>query len=191
MSKVRLLLYTFVVLISAAGSVFAQASGKISGRVLEKETGEPIPFANVFVEGTQQGAATDLDGNYAILNLAPGLYTVTASVVGFQKMTVENVRVNVDFTTQLDFELSTGAIDLPAVVVQGDRNPLIRQDLTNPTVAITAETIEALPVDQISDVIKLQAGVVEGDDGSLHIRGGYGNEIAFTLNGISVNDPYA
>jgi outer membrane receptor protein involved in Fe transport len=74
--------------------------------------------------------------------------------------------------------------------VQGDRNPLIRQDLTNPTVAITEEQMQELPVDQISDVIRLQAGVVTGNDGSLHIRGGYGNEISFTLNGVSVNDPY-
>ncbi len=79
---------------------------------------------------------------------------------------------------------------LDAVVVQGDRNPLIRQDLTNPTVAITAESIELLPVDNISDVIKLQAGVVTGDDGSIHIRGGQGNEVAYTLSGLSLNDPY-
>ncbi|MEO8399024.1 MAG: TonB-dependent receptor, partial [Ignavibacteriaceae bacterium] len=159
-------------------------------KITDKSTGEEIPFANIFVQGTTLGAAADVGGNYTITNVTPGVYSITASVVGYQKVTVENVRVNVDFTTRLNFELSTGAVDLPAVIVQGERNPLLRQDLTNPTIAITQETIQELPVDQISDVIKLQAGVVEGDDGSLHIRGGYGNEIAFTLNGISVNDPY-
>ena len=83
-----------------------------------------------------------------------------------------------------------GEITLDAIIVQGDRNPLIRQDLTNPTVAITSESIEILPVDNISDVIKLQAGVVTGDDGSIHIRGGKGNEVAYTLSGLSLNDPY-
>jgi len=67
---------------------------------------------------------------------------------------------------------------------------LIRQDLTNPVASIGSETIEALPITEISEVIGLQAGVTVGDDGVIHIRGGYGNEIAYTLNGISINNPY-
>jgi outer membrane receptor protein involved in Fe transport len=188
MSKFGLL--TLIVLTLVTADLFSQSTGKISGKVIDRSTSEPIPFANIFIPGINQGAAADINGNYTILNIKPGVYEVTASVVGYQKVTVTDVRVNVDFTTRLDFELSTGAVDLPAVVVQGERNPLVRQDLTNPTVAITEETIRELPVDQISDVIKLQAGVVQANDGTLHIRGGYGNEIAFTLNGISVNDPY-
>jgi outer membrane receptor protein involved in Fe transport len=170
--------------------LFAGSAGKIAGTVKDKETGETLPFANVFVDGTNMGAATDIDGNFTILNVAPGLYTVTASVVGFQKVAIKDVRVNVDFTTRLEFELSSGSITMEAVVVQGVRDPLIRQDLTNPTVSINAETIQELPVDQISDVIKLQSGVTVGDDGSIHMRGGFGNETSYTLNGVSLNDPY-
>ena len=79
---------------------------------------------------------------------------------------------------------------MEAVIVQGERNPLIRQDLTNPTVAINSETLDILPVDNISDVIKLQAGVVQADDGALHVRGGRSNEVAYQINGLSINDPY-
>ncbi len=190
MSKFRLLCFLLLTLILSCTQTYSQTTGKIAGKITDKETGEIIPFANVYVEGTSQGAAADINGNYAILDIAPGLYKVTCSVVGYKKVTVENVRVNVDFTTRLNFELSTGAVNLPAVVVQGERNPLIRQDMTNPTVAITDENIKELPVDQISDIIKLQAGVVEGNDGTLHVRGGYGNEISYTLNGVSINDPY-
>ncbi|RJP69412.1 MAG: TonB-dependent receptor [Ignavibacteriales bacterium] len=187
--RVKLLpFYFFLIVLSL--KLFAGTTGKISGIVTDKETGEGIPLANVYIEGTTLGAAADVDGNYTILNVPPGVYTVTASVIGYQKLSVTDVRVNVDFTTRLNFQLSSGSIDLPAVLVQGERNPLIRQDLTNPTVAITTETIQELPVDQLSDVIKLQAGVVVGNDGDLHIRGGYGNEIAYTLNGITLNDPY-
>lgn len=170
--------------------VVAGNTGKISGKVTDKETKEPIPFANVIVEGTQLGAATNLNGEFVILNVPPGVYSVTASVVGYQKKTITDVRVNVDFTTRLEFALIQGSIDLPAVVVQGERNPLIRQDLTNPVASITSDKIDELPIDQIADVIKLQAGVVVGNDGDIHIRGGYGNEIAYTLNGITLNDPY-
>lgn len=171
-------------------TLFGGSTGKIAGTVIDQATGEGLPFANVFVDGTTLGAATDLDGNYTILNVPPGVYSVTASIVGYQKQTFTDVRVNVDFTTRLNFELNAGSIEMEAVIVQGERNPLIRPDLTNPTTSITSETINELPVDQISDVIKLQAGITVGDDGSIHIRGGYANETAYTLNGISLNDPY-
>ena len=188
--KKHLLLSLFFSLIFASTMLFAGSSGKIAGTVKDKETGEALPFANVFVDGTTMGAATDIDGNFVILNVSPGLYSVTASVVGFQKVTITDVRVNVDFTTRLEFELSSGSVTMEAVVVQGERDPLIRQDLTNPTVAINAETIAELPVDQISDIIKLQSGVTVGDDGNIHMRGGFDNETAYSLNGVSLNDPY-
>jgi outer membrane receptor protein involved in Fe transport len=188
--KKHLLLSLFFVSIFASSFIFAGSTGKIAGTVKDKETGEALPFANVFVDGTTMGAASDIDGNFVILNVPPGLYNITASVVGFQKTTITGVRINVDFTTRLEFVLSSGSVEMEAVVVEGIRDPLIRQDLTNPTVAINAETIAELPVDQISDVIKLQSGVTVGDDGSIHMRGGFGNETAYTLNGVSLNDPY-
>ncbi len=181
------LIFSFTILTI---QIFAGSTGKIAGTVKDKETGEPLPFANVFIDGTSMGAATDLDGNFTILNVPPGIYSITASVVGYQKMTITDTRVNVDFTTRIEFELSSGSVQMEAVIVQGVRDPLIRQDLTNPVVAINAETIQELPVDQISDVIKLQAGVTVGDDGDIHMRGGFGNETSYTLNGVSLNDPY-
>ncbi|HMN16296.1 MAG TPA: TonB-dependent receptor [Ignavibacteriaceae bacterium] len=186
----KFLLLLFLIASFVINSLYAQSTGKIMGKVIDASTDEGIPFANVLIDGTSLGAASDVEGNFVILNIPPGLYNVTASYIGYQKVTIKDITVNVGFTTSLDFKLNPGEITLEAVVVQGDRNPLIRQDLTNPTVAITSESLENLPVDNIADVIKLQAGVVTGDDGSIHVRGGYGNEVAYTLNGLSLNDPY-
>jgi hypothetical protein len=112
------------------------------------------------------------------------------SHIGYKRSEIRDIRVSVDFTTTLDINLEEGSVEMEAVVVQGERTPLIRQDLTNPVASIASETIEALPITEISQVIGLQAGVTVGDDGVIHIRGGYGNEIAYTLNGISINNPY-
>ncbi len=183
-------LFLMLFLILMSNNYMAQSTGKILGKVIDSQTGEGIPFANVIIEGTSIGAASDIEGNFVIVNVPPDVYTVTASYIGYQKVTIADVRVNVNFTTNLEFELPPGDVELEAIVVQGERNPLIREDLTNPTVAITSETIDALPVDNISDVIELQAGVVTGDDGVLHFRGGYGNEVAYQINGLSINDPY-
>lgn len=190
MQKVFLVFIVTLFYWFGTATIQAQSTGKIMGKIIDASLNEGIPFANVMIDGTNLGAASDADGNYVILNIPPGKYNVTASYIGTQKVTVKGISVNVGFTTTLNIKLAPGEVTLDAVVVQGERNPLIRQDLTNPVVAITSESLEILPVDNISDVIKLQAGVVTGDDGSIHVRGGYGNEVAYTLNGLSLNDPY-
>jgi outer membrane receptor protein involved in Fe transport len=168
----------------------AGTTGKISGKVTDSKTREGIPSAVVSVVGTTLGAATDFEGNYVIVNVPPGTYSIAVSYVGYQPTRINNIGVNVDYTTTLNIQLKESAVELTEFVVEGERNPLIRQDQTNPVVAVTAENIQALPVTSISQIVGLQAGVVTADDGSLHVRGGRSNEIAYTLNGMSVNDPY-
>ena len=66
--------------------IFAGNTGKLAGDVTDAETGEPLIGANVLIEGTTMGASVDLDGHYFILNVPPGLYTVTASMVGYAQV---------------------------------------------------------------------------------------------------------
>lgn len=174
----------------AAPDLLAGTTGKISGIVRDARTKEPLPGVNVVIQGTLLGGSSSVDGRYVILNVPPGRHKVVASFIGYKRFEVNDLRVSVDFTTPLDIELVEGSVELDAVVIQAERSPLIRQDLTNPVASISAENIEALPVTDISEVIGLQAGITVDDDGTIHIRGGYGNEIAYTLNGINVNNPY-
>ncbi len=174
----------------AAPALLAGTTGKISGVVRDARTKEPLPGVNVVVQGTLLGGSSSVDGRYVILNVPPGRHKVIASFIGYKRFEVNDLRVSIDFTTPLDIELVEGSVELDAVVIQAERSPLIRQDLTNPVASISSESIDALPVTDISEVIGLQAGITVDDDGSIHIRGGYGNEIAYTLNGMNVNNPY-
>ncbi len=187
----RFLFLFIAVLCVCLGVANASNTGKVSGKVIDAETGQPLPGANVILEGTTLGSSTDIDGRYVILNVPPGIYTVAASFIGYQRMRVTDTRVSVGFTTTVNFTLKPGDIQLEAIVVQGERTPLIRKDLTNPVASITSEVIDRLPATDIGKVIGLQAGITVGDDGVIHIRGGYGNEIAYTLNGVNINNPYA
>jgi len=171
-------------------ALWAGSAGKISGVVRDARTKEPLPGVNVVVQGTALGASSDVSGRYVILNVPPGRHNVAASFIGYRRYEVTELRVSTDFTTPLDIDMVEGSVELDAVVIQAERSPLIRQDLTNPVASISSEAIEALPVTDISEVIGLQAGVTVDDDGSIHIRGGLGNEIAYTLNGININNPY-
>lgn len=182
-------LFTFYVLICYAPA-HAGTTGKVAGRVTDAENGEGLPGANVVLEGTTLGAATDVNGNYVILNVPPGVYNVTFSFVGYQSVRVKDVRVSVDFTTTLNQKLKATTVEVGTVEVIGERQPLVRQDLTNTMVAVNSETIDNLPVDAVQDVIRLQSGVTVDNSGNIHIRGGRTNEVAYLINGISVANAF-
>ncbi|MFQ5627626.1 MAG: carboxypeptidase-like regulatory domain-containing protein, partial [bacterium] len=71
----------------------------IAGKVVDGNTGDPLPGTNVQIEGTTLGGSTDEAGEYFILNVPPGVYSVKASFIGHAATTVTNVRVIVDQTT--------------------------------------------------------------------------------------------
>lgn len=91
-------------------SVYAQDTGTLVGRVMDSEYDEGLPGANVYLEGTGLGAATDLDGMYRIDGIPPGIYTVTARLIGYDDEPVVNVQISVGDITHLDFELEDSAI---------------------------------------------------------------------------------
>ena len=162
----------------------AGTTGKISGKIVDKETSEPILGANILIEGTYFGAAADVDGYYYMNNIPPGKYTVIASAVGFHKVRVENVAVRIDLTTSLDIELTSEAINIGEIVIQA-KAPLITKDLTSSSAIVSSEDIKMMPVENISQVINLQAGVVAG-----HFRGGRSDEVAYLVDGVPVNDAF-
>ncbi len=190
MSSSRSIFLSLLIVLLLPCIVLAGSTGKIAGRVTDARSGDPLPGANVVVDGTSMGASADIEGRYVILNVPPGRYSMTASFIGYARMQVTDVRVSTDFTTTVDFALNEGDIQMDVVTVTGEATPLIRRDLTNPVASISAETIDELPVTDIAEVIALQAGITVDDDGSIHIRGGYGNEISYTLNGVNINNPY-
>ncbi|MCZ6671330.1 MAG: TonB-dependent receptor, partial [Verrucomicrobia bacterium] len=172
-------------------SGLAGTTGKISGKVVDAETGEGLPGANVVVVGTMSGAATDLNGRFVILNLAPGSYALKASMMGFRAQTVQNVSVNVDLTTKVSFSLSTQILEMGEEVVVTASRPMITKDMTATQATVGAGEIAALPVEEFSDVVQLQAGVVQGRDGGLHIRGGRSDEISYMVDGVALSDVYS
>ena len=183
--------FMHVVLLSSLMATIALAgtTGKIAGRILSSENGEALVGVSVLIEGTTMGASTDVDGEFAIINIPPGTYTVVASGVGVQKKRISNVKVSVDFTTRLDMKLATDVIALETVEVRAEA-PMIRRDLTSSHTNIDAASIEALPVESVTQILSLQAGITQGAGGELHIRGGRSNEIAYTVNGVSISNPF-
>lgn len=168
-----------------SGQLQAGTTGKISGRVTDAKTKEALIGATVVLVGTKMGAATDADGNYFILNIPPGTYTLKATAVGYASTTITNVKVSIDVTTKMDILMGEQAIELNNVVVTASR-PLVQKDLTSTEASVTGQQISMLPLEDVQSVINLQAGVVEG-----HVRGGRANEVKYMLDGVSVNDAFS
>ena len=183
-NKVKFLISVLLLLISVQ-LVFAQY-GKISGRVVDRETKEPLPGASVVVQGTTLGAATDVNGNYVILNVPAGTYTVVASYVGYQTVTVSGVQVIAGLTRELNFELPSTAIELRAVEVVAER-PLIEKSATNAIRVVTSADVEKLPVRDVNVYFALQAGV-SLQYGRLYIRGSRSDEVGYMIEGASVTN---
>ncbi len=165
--------------------IYPGTTGKIAGKILDKNTGESLLGANIIVMGTTLGASADVDGNYYIINIPPGEYEVKASMIGYSSFTIQKVRVSVDQTTKLDFELVSESIELNDVVVTAERL-LVRKDLTSTEETISGDNISMLPLEDVSSVVNLQAGVVDG-----HFRGGRSTEVKYLVDGIAVNDVYS
>ena len=185
----KFLLFYFTVFSCSLSFTFAGTTGKIAGKVTDSKTGEALPFVNIIIEGTNLGAATDIDGNYVILNIPPGKYNVKAQYIGYQSVLVENASVSIDLTTTVDFTLSESAVELEEVVVQG-KVDLIKKDVTSSQSLISSDEIEILPVSEFDDVLQLQAGVTRDASGDFHIRGGRTSEVAYWVNGVSITDGY-
>lgn len=170
--------------------VFGGTTGKIAGRVIDKENGEPLPGANVVVVGTTLGAATDINGDYFILNVPPGMYDLKVSIIGYTAIVEKGIRVSADLTTNRNFSLSSETLQLGEVVeVIADR-PLIQKDVTASSKVSSSEQIQSLPITTVNDAVALNAGA-QGRGNNLHIRGGRAGEVAFIVDGVSVEDPQA
>lgn len=93
-----------------------------------------------------------------------------ARFIGFAAQVIENVVVRTDLTTEIDFELREEVFEGEEIVVQAER-PVIIKDLTASESRVSSEEIASLPVQEVTDVIQLQAGVNISNNGAIHIRG--------------------
>ncbi|MBI5868821.1 MAG: TonB-dependent receptor [candidate division Zixibacteria bacterium] len=186
-----------------ASWALAGTTGKISGVVTDKETGQPIPGAAITIEGTTLGALSNESGEFVLLNIPVGTYTLKGSLVGYSAMAVQNVSVSVDLTTYQDFQLSARNVEMGTITVVSER-PLVLRDQTASLRIVTEQEVQNMPTRGYQDVVSLQAGVVAYRDNSdsrqrgfrentntatMSIRGGRRSEVAYFVDGFSQQDP--
>ena len=174
------LLLIFFIVFSFA-EVLAQ--GKIVGHVKDKTTGEALIGVNIVVEGTYLGAATDIDGDYTIVNVPVGEYSLKASMVGATSVVKTNVVVSTDRITQVNFDLEQTTIQGQEVVVTAPRD-ILHKDVSSSQIVVNQRQMEeAAGTRTLQDFLNTQAGIT--DNTYLEIRGGRPGETGTMVNGLT------
>ncbi len=187
----RRLLHLFIplcVLFAVTSGTFAGTTGKIAGRITDAETNEPLPGANVIVDGTQMGAASDLNGYYQIINLPPRQYTLVVNMMGYTSQRIEGLQVKIDLTTTQNVKLQQTVLETGEEVTVVAERPIVQMDMTGSLSTVSAEEIEMLPAQSTNYLVGLTAGVV--DAGGIHIRGGRSSEVAYWVDGVATTDAF-
>jgi outer membrane receptor protein involved in Fe transport len=170
---------SFILLLTLVPTLLlAQSRGKITGTVIDAQSGETLVGVNVFIEGTLVGKSTDLDGNYTIDNVEPGTYTLVASYISYSRKRVIGVVVEPGATVRIDFTLDSESKSLGEVTISADasRNTeaaLLRVQFKAPSImdGISSEQIKRTPDANSSDALKRVTGVTITGGKFVNVRG--------------------
>ena len=172
-------------------SLLAGTTGKITGVIKDKQTGEALPGVAVRLAGTNIGASTGPDGRYTIINVPAGKQNVEAVVIGYASVRKEEILIVPDLTSEVNFELTSAAVELGKVIIVRAERPLIEKDVTGSTKIITSDELKQMPIRGFQAVTQLQTGVVAGDNrgtNQIQIRGGRPGEVNYFIDGFNTQD---
>jgi len=172
------------------GKVKAE-TGTIEGKVIDAYTHGALVGANVILEGTKLGAATDRNGTYTIISIPPGAYTLTASMMGYKKVT-KRINVSAGKTVHVDFDLQQTVLKGNMVVVTATKTRHLLKDVPIATNVITRREIETGNFTAVQQALRYLSGVQVnesygwGDKGKIEIQGMGEDHTLILLNGQRV-----
>jgi outer membrane receptor protein involved in Fe transport len=155
--------------------------------VIDRDTGDPLPFASVVVVGTSRGASTGDDGTYRIRGVPDGVHTIQASYIGYTPVRHDSVVVETAATITVDFGLPLDLTTFEEVMVFGDR-PLVDVRNTSSIKTLSAQDIEDLTIEPTLEALIGQQVGVTMKDGEIHIRGGRADETMVLVDGVPLKD---
>ena len=182
----------FLVLIMLA-SLGSKAQGTIVGNVKDSKTGDAVIGANVVIQGTTQGSATDIEGNFVINNVTEGNYTLQISSVTYKTHSIPNVLVETAKKITINIELHEDVSELQEVVVQGTRQTDTDFDLLKTirdsrvvVVGITSEQISKTLDRDAAQVLRRVPGVTIRGEQFIQVRG-----LSERYNPVMLHNAYA
>ena len=166
-------------LIASYSLVFAQGTGKVTGKVTDKKTGEALIGATVVLQGISKGAATNVSGEYTLTGIPAGTYEILVKYVGYQNKLISEVQVTNNSATSLNIildEASTQqlqAVTVRATFRQESTNSLYAQQKNSSRISdgISADAIRRSPDRNTAEVLKRVSGASIQDNKFVVVRG--------------------
>ena len=174
-------------------SSFAQ-TGTIRGFVSDKNTGEPIMFCNVIIDGTSNGSQTDLNGMYTLSKIPVGEHKIAVTFIGYKKLT-QDISLNKGQILTLKFELESSTVNIGEVEISAERQEM-KTDVKAASIKITNEDLNLVPTiggeADLAQYMQIIPGVIfTGDQGGqLYIRGGSPVQNKVLLDGMTIYSPF-
>lgn len=172
------------------------AIGRITGRIIDAETGQPVAGAGVQVVGTTLGAMSGVDGRYLIVRVPAGTVTITVRRIGYAQKTVTGLMLPAGGALEQDVTLAEAKLQLTAVTVsaaaeRGSVNSALdaQRTATGIVNAITAEQISKSPDGDAAKAIQRVSGVTVQDGRSVFVRGLGERYTVTSLNGARMPSP--
>jgi hypothetical protein len=187
----RIFVFAFACILSI---VAVAQKGEVRGFVYNKKTGEPIPFANVFLRENYQGTSTDEEGLYVITKANPGKYHLVARALGYDSVSTEIV-IQAGKIVMKNILLTETGIDLGEVNISAERQKK-QKDVYISITNITSRELKMIPSiggepDLVQFLQVLPGVVFSGDQGGqLYIRGGSPVMNKVLLDGMTLYNPF-
>jgi outer membrane receptor protein involved in Fe transport len=162
--------------------------GKLVGRVTDQATGEGLVGATVHLLSTSLGAPTDADGNYVILNVSPGSYTLRITFVGYTTVEIKEVKVIQDMATEINVPLSQRTLELGQMVEVVAQRPLVQKEVSASAVTISSDEFRNRPIESVQALVNTSAGVVAFQGGT-YIRGSRSTDVTYLVDGVPLTNP--
>jgi hypothetical protein len=165
-------------------------SGAMKGKVYDKDTKDPIPFANIvlYIDSTiKAGATSDFDGNFIIKPITPGTYDVKTTYIGYKTAITKGIIINADQIRFYDIAMEPTTLMLDECVVSEYRIPLISKDETVSGGHVTAQEIQKMPNRSANAVATTVGGVFSADGERGNIRGCRSGQTIMYIDGIRVS----
>ena len=134
------------------------ADGTVIGTITDAESGEPIPWATVMIEGTMTGGSTDLNGKFEITHLSGGQYNIIASSVGYSTVDYK-IELNDNQEIEINIELHRSPLEIGGIVVTGTRTPRYIKEAPVRTEVITHTTIENKSAHNLFEALDGESGI--------------------------------
>lgn len=176
-------------LIFTTGIMLHAQQGALQGKVVDKDTKEPVPFANIILDnnGTQVGGTTsDFDGNYTIKPIPPGKYNLKATFVGYKTVITQGITIAADKIRFHDIQMTATAETLEQVEIIDYKVPLISKDETASGASVTSEEIAKMPNRNANAVATTVGGVFSQDGERGSVRGARSDATAMFIDGVRV-----